>query len=183
LAEVAQTDPPHPAALPDERLLADCRMSQLRRSGPGGQHRNKVSTAIQWLHIPSGIAAEASESRDQSRNRDEALRRLRCRLAIRLRSQQGGPASATKPAEGSETQLRQLWGERRLRISAKHVDYPAVLALVLDDLHLAGGQPSLVGPKWQASTTRVVSLVKQETQALIEVNRWRQHHGRGPLHD
>ncbi|TVQ01286.1 MAG: peptide chain release factor-like protein [Planctomycetaceae bacterium] len=182
LAEVAQIDPPHPAVLPAERLVADCRMSQLRRSGPGGQHRNKVSTAIRWLHIPSGIAAEASESRDQSRNRDEALRRLRCRLAIRLRSRRCSPASAAQPVDGSETQLRRLWGERRLRISARHVDYPAVLALVLDDLHLAGGQPSLVGSKWQASTTRLVSLVKQETEALIEVNRWRQHHGRGPLH-
>jgi hypothetical protein len=180
LADVHQVDPPHPAILPEETLTTQCRMSQLRRSGPGGQHRNKVSTAIQWLHEPTGITAEASESRDQNRNRREALLRLRIRLAIRLRSAMvAGEPSQT--ADSRSNELRELGNARRLKVSANNEDYSAILALVLDDLHRAGGQPSLVGPLWNASTTAVVSLVAVWPAALQEVNRWREHHGRGPL--
>lgn len=180
LADVHRVDPPHPAILPEETLTAQCRMSQLRRSGPGGQHRNKVSTAIQWLHEPTGITAEASESRDQNRNRRESLLRLRIRMAIRLRSE----ITTDDPLQTSglrSNELRELGQSRRLKVSAGSDDYPAVLALVLDDLHRAGGQPSLVGPLWNASTTAVVSLVSIWPAALQEVNRWREHHGRGPL--
>lgn len=180
LADVHQVAPPHPAILPQETLSAQCRMSQLRRSGPGGQHRNKVSTAIQWLHEPTGITAEASESRDQNRNRREALGRLRIRMAIRLRSAIGA-IDQSSPADPRSSELRELGRSRRLKISAGNDDYPAILALVMDDLHRAGGQPSLVGPLWNSSTTAVVSLVSVWPAALQEVNRWREHHGRGPL--
>ncbi len=186
LADVHRVDPPHPAILAEETLIAQCRMSQLRRSGPGGQHRNKVSTAIQWLHEPTGITAEASESRDQNRNRRDSLARLRIRMAIRLRSAMTatdatdvGDRSLT--ADPRSNQLRELGQSRRLKVSAGNEDYPAILALALDDLHRAGGQPSLVGPLWNASTTAVVSLVAVWPAALQEVNRWREHHSRGPL--
>lgn len=180
LAEVRTIAAPHPAVIAAEQLAAQCRMSQLRRSGPGGQHRNKVSTAISWRHEPTGIAAEASESRDQTRNRQEALRRLRLRLAIRLRT---APQSDHDDAvrDATDRACRGTWRQRKLKISGHNDDLPAVLALVLDDLHRAGGQPSLVGPLWQASTTAVVSLIASHPAALQEVNRWREHHGRRPL--
>lgn len=180
LADVHHVTTPHPAILPEETLAAQCQMNQLRRSGPGGQHRNKVSTAIQWLHEPTGITAEASESRDQNRNRREALARLRIRMAIRLRSAIVAGDQAP-PADPRSSLLRELGRSRRLKVSAGSEDYPAILALVMDDLHRAGGQPSLVGPLWNASTTAVVSLVSVWPAALQEVNRWREHHGRGPL--
>jgi len=180
LADVRRVVGTHPAILPTDELLTQCRMTQMRRGGPGGQHRNKVSTAIGWMHEPTGISAEASESRDQNRNRLEALKRLRLRLAIRLR----GEVSAVGGSDGGDGRgeaIRRLGVERRLKVSAHSDDYPAVLAMVLDDLHRAGGQPSLVGRLWQASTTAVVSLVADCPAALQEVNRWRAHHGRGPL--
>ena len=76
---------PHPATLRDEQLLANCSMQTTRRSGPGGQHRNKVETAVIFTHIPTGIRAEANESRSQAENRQSALFRLRQTLAERLR--------------------------------------------------------------------------------------------------
>lgn len=174
---VRWTAAPHPALLPLEALIRQCRMTPLRRSGPGGQHRNKVSTAVRWYHEPSGVTAEASESRDQARNRREGMTRLRLRLAIRLRTEP--QAALTDPVQQTH---RQRLLPRKLKVSAGHEDYPAVLALVLDDLHQAGGQPSQVGPQWNASTTAVVSLVAAQPAALQEVNRWRQEQGRGPLH-
>jgi hypothetical protein len=179
LAEVRTIAPPHPAVLSPEKLASQCRMTQLRRSGPGGQHRNKVSTAINWQHEPSGISAEASESRDQTRNRREALARLRLRLAIRLRTSR--EANGAVIADAAERQCRAAWTGKNLKVSNRNDDFSAVLALVLDDLYRAGGQPSLVGPLWNATTTAVVALVATEPAALQEVNRWREHHHRRPL--
>ena len=47
-----------------------------RSSGPGGQHVNKVSTAVTLKHRPSGIAVTVQDSRSQARNRQLALERL-----------------------------------------------------------------------------------------------------------
>ncbi|MCA9240852.1 MAG: peptide chain release factor-like protein, partial [Planctomycetales bacterium] len=44
----------HPSAVPLEELERDCKIERLRRSGPGGQHRNKVETAVVITHQPTG---------------------------------------------------------------------------------------------------------------------------------
>ena len=87
----------HPAGLDDERLLGACEQKFLRRSGPGGQNRNKVETAVILRHGPSGLVAEANERRSQSENRREALRRLRFLLAIEVRTPVD-PLAAAEPA-------------------------------------------------------------------------------------
>ncbi|MEQ4304004.1 peptide chain release factor H [Plantactinospora sp. B6F1] len=52
-----------------------------RTGGPGGQHRNKASTAVRATHRPSGIVVVVDTERQFSQNRRIALELIRQRLA------------------------------------------------------------------------------------------------------
>ena len=72
---------PHPATIDEEILARDCEILTGRVGGPGGQHRNRVDTAVWVMHTPTGIEAQASERRSQIENKRMAMRRLRRKLA------------------------------------------------------------------------------------------------------
>ncbi len=55
---------------------ADFEESFARSGGPGGQHVNKVSTAVTLRHRPSGLAVTVQDSRSQAMNRQLARERL-----------------------------------------------------------------------------------------------------------
>lgn len=54
----------------------DLKESFARSSGPGGQHVNKVSTAVTLKHLPTGVMVTVQDFRSQARNRELALERL-----------------------------------------------------------------------------------------------------------
>ena len=70
----------------DNALLAECDVHIYKASGPGGQHRNKVSSAVRLRHRPSEVTAVANDSRSQHTNRRNAVRRLRVNIACRCRT-------------------------------------------------------------------------------------------------
>jgi peptide chain release factor len=59
---------------------ADVDIVACRTGGPGGQHRNKASTAVRATHRPSGIVVVVDTERQFSLNRRIAMQLLRQRL-------------------------------------------------------------------------------------------------------
>jgi protein subunit release factor B len=77
----------------------------LRRSGPGGQHRNKRSTGVRIVHLPTGIIVMATERRSQAQNLEMAIERLSSILERRAR----------KPKPRVKTKATRSSKEKRLR--------------------------------------------------------------------
>lgn len=160
----------HPASLSDEQLLKECSERRTRRSGPGGQHRNKVETAVLLTHEPTGVEAEANERRSQSENRHEALFRLRIRLALTVRIER--PAGFV-PSE--------LWQSRcrngRVSINPKHVDFPAIIAEAIDILAANHFEVPAAATTLGCTASQLVKLLKDEPKAFELLNQERVSRG------
>ena len=148
-------------------LSAECDFRSTRRSGPGGQNRNKVETAVILTHGPTGISAEASERRTQGENRQTALFRLRIRLALEIRRIAGTrELSAYQPSE--------LWQRRcrdgRIIVNPEHGDFPALLAEALDVLFESGHDQKQAAHALGCSPSQLIKLLKGEPRAFNLVN-------------
>jgi hypothetical protein len=156
--------------LTEEALMEECDFNTGRRSGPGGQHRNKVETAVRLAHRPSGVTAEASERRNQGENRKEAMFRLRVKLALEVRTIVDETFALAAEWEG-----RVKGG--KIMVNEKHDHFPVLLADSLDLLEANGFEVTLVAERIGCTATQIVKLLSKEPRALAKVNAQRESKG------
>ena len=90
---VADTDA-DPRAIPRDAL----EITACRAGGPGGQHVNKVSSAVRVHHVPTGLVVRSAGARSQHANLAQALRRLASLLRERAETSRAGDRARRRHA-------------------------------------------------------------------------------------
>lgn len=83
----------------------DVRIETMRASGAGGQHVNKTESAIRMTHTPTGTVVCMQDHRSQQRNRDDAWKVLRSRLASQRVEQREAEAARLRSSVLSQAQI------------------------------------------------------------------------------
>ena len=138
-------------------------MDHYRGSGPGGQKRNKTSNAVRMAHLPTGVLATATESRSVKENHLNCLRRLRVKLAAKIR----------EPIDPIRFEVPDWFlsirHQQKIDVSHRHEFYSATAGLILDLLAI-NGNPAAVAANLGVTTTAVIKVLESETAWWASAN-------------
>ena len=173
-------------AMGDAALLAGCDVHTYKASGPGGQHRNKTSSAVRLHHRATGLSATGEESRSQHENKRRAVRRLRMHLACKIRrpvdlSEPEVPAALEACLERPRPRGGKSGRAPRLSVGKRDPRFWPLSALLLDLLEAAGGRLAVAAAAVGVTTSHLAGVLKSERHLLAAARAIRRSHGLGPL--
>jgi len=157
-------------------LLAQCDFDTYRASGPGGQKRNKTSSAVRLRHRPSGLIVIAEESRSQHENRGRALRRLRRELLLQVRE----PVVLAEVSRDAR-RLSVTNEAGRLMDRPKSSTYWIAVALVLDVMEATRGGVRDAAQALGTGSANLINFLHADVRAWQAANQLRTRHARPPL--
>lgn len=163
----------YPCELDDAKLLHLCRVETYRSRGPGGQKKNKTSSAVRITHTPSSICATATESRSQHENRAAALHRLRLELALSIRR----PMTEEFPEYWRD--ITDAAG--RLTIKSRSPLYALAMAHIFDALEHYCGSVADAASALGMSTAGLVGTLAAEPRVWAEAQHLRKNHDQHAL--
>lgn len=169
--------------LDDNALLTQCEVDTYRASGPGGQKRNKTSSAVRLRHGPSGLIVIAEESRSQHENKARALRRLRQAFQLRVREPVSMESLTPTCLADHPVIVAARNREGRLDVGRRDIRYWQAAGLVLDVLEAAGARVSDAAAALSISTGNLIDFLRIDDQVWSEANRMRARNGLKPLRD
>lgn len=154
-------------AMSDDELLRQCRFEACRGVGPGGQKRNKTSSAARVTHLESGLSAWDDVTRSQHQNLHHALRKLRWEMAVELRPEDGGgaPEIPLSPVPKQSSPAFCLW-----------------LGRIFDALHDAEFQMAPAAERLGCSASQLARLLGKDDLAWQKLAEQRQKRQLPPLH-
>jgi hypothetical protein len=156
------------ATLTDDQLLAQCEVDTYRASGPGGQKRNKTSSAVRLRHLPTGLLVIGEESRSQHENKAKCIRRMRQAIYLNLRDPIIAELLETNPdllaAKGTDG---------RLHLRERDPRFWPVAGIALDVLMVTEGQVSTAAELIGTSTANLIDFLQTDPKLWQEANRVR----------
>ena len=135
----------------------DLRIDTFRSQGAGGQHVNKVDSAVRVTHLPTGIVVSCQDERSQTKNKMKALTVLRARLLDQERQRQFQEETKARRAQvgtGERSEKIRTYNfpqgrvsDHRINLTIHNID--AILEGALDELidALATDQAKLLEEK------------------------------------
>jgi hypothetical protein len=168
--------------LTDRQLLEQCDVDTYRASGPGGQKRNKTSSAVRIRHPQSGLIVIAEESRSQHENRARAFRRLRQAIYLQIREELRAEALNREFLLNRPEYKEALNASGRLAIGRKDPRFWPAAGIVLDVLLAAKARLAESALALGVSTANLVEFLQTDPKLWEQAGRMRAQFGLKPLH-